>query len=107
MPMRRIEVFDRFKRQAGGANFAFEPSQLLDGPQTMGVASRSPARFGPSRLIRVCRLRTGKIVHEMGYDMRGAGLSREAKVLARQHMTIQPQAELHRSGMSSRLGITL
>jgi hypothetical protein len=42
--------------------------------------------------VRPARL---KIIDQMGNDMCGTGLSRELKVLAIEHMTIQTQAEFH------------
>jgi hypothetical protein len=36
-----------------------------------------------------------EIIHEVGHDVRGAGLPRKLEIFAREHVTIQSQSELH------------
>ena len=96
MPVGRIEILDRFQLQAAVVDFAAQRRQLVDRPQPIGVAGAAPAVIRAGRLV-VARVLAAvfEIVDEVGDDVRGAGLSRELEVLAREHVSVEAEAELH------------
>jgi hypothetical protein len=61
----------------------------------VGIAGPTPALVGAGWLVMGARSVGLKVIDQVGNDMRSAGLPRELKVLASEHVTIQPQAEFH------------
>ncbi len=82
---------DRLELQAGAFHLAPQLHQLLQRPKGRGIAGQPPPLVRARGLVIARRRRAGaKIVDEMGDDVGRAGLARELKVFARQHVTVKP-----------------
>src|SRR6185437_14223021 len=96
VPMRRVEVFDRFELEAGSLHFTAQRGQLVGRPKPVGVAGQAPPEIGSSRLVVPRDVRaTSEVVHQVSYDVRSACLARELKILAREHVAVETEAEFH------------
>ena len=94
VPVRRVEILDRGQGQPLGLDGFAEVCQLLDRPELVLVLNDPPALTGAFRLGDA---RTAmEVVDPVRDDVGGAGLAGKAEVLRRQHMTIEPEPELHR-----------
>ncbi len=96
VPMRGIEIFDRFQFEAGGVNFALQRRQFFVGPEFVRIAGQSPAGIVAARLIAELVTRGAEVIDQMDHQVRAAALPGEAKMLRVQLMTIESQAKFHR-----------
>ena len=95
VPVGGVEVLDRFEFQPGRVDLAAQRRQLFDVHKLIRVAGQAPAvvcRSADCRSVVVPRL---EIIDQVGHDVRSAGLPRELKVLAREHVPIEAKPELH------------
>ena len=51
VPVGGVEVFDRFELEPGGVDLALEGDQLVERPQSIGIAGEAPAPLGAGRLV--------------------------------------------------------
>ena len=96
VPVGWIEILDGLEGEACSFDLAPQGDEFVEGPEPVGVAGQAPAAIGAGGLIVVHAMSpVSKIIHEMRHDVRGSGLARELEMLAREHVAIEAEAELH------------
>ncbi len=61
------------------------------------ITGEAPALFRADGLVIVGALAPAfEVVDQVDNEMRGSGLARELKVLAREHVVVETEAEVHR-----------
>ncbi len=96
VPVRRIEVLDGGENEAFALHRAAERDEVVHRPEPLGIPGPAPAAIGAGRLaVGGAMAAAREVVHEMRDDGRRAGLPREAEMLAREHVLVETESELH------------
>ena len=105
VPVRRIDIFNRSQDQSRIFDVAAEGLQFRDGPKFFWIAGEAP-RFVLSAaglivprirrdLRRTWRCPLVEVIHQMHHHVRATGLARKIVIIARQHVPVEPESDLH------------
>ncbi len=90
MPVRRVEIFDCRKRQAGVFDFSAKLFQFGDRPEFFGIAGHAPRFILSAGGLIVARIARAliEIIDQMHHYMGASRLAREVVIVARQHVAV-------------------
>jgi hypothetical protein len=89
VPVGGVEVLDRLQRKPLGVDRPLQIDEFLQRPDLIRIAGIAPTALRAGRLVVVRAVASAlKVVDKMHHQVRSAGLPRELKVLASQHMPI-------------------